>query len=103
MALLVLTAVNDPRATGATFTEVDVSPDLKQARVYVTHHRGEEAAREAVKALNGASGHLRRELAARLTLRISPHLVFTYDPSVDQGFRIDALIRKARTEDGGGS
>ncbi len=101
MAALVLTAINDPRAAGATLTEVDVSPDLKQARVYVTHHRGEEAAREAVKALNRASGHLRHELAARLILRVSPHLVFTYDPSVDQGFRIDALIRKARAEDGG--
>ncbi len=94
-----LTAVSDPRAAGATLTEVDVSPDLKQARVYLTHHRGEEAAREAVKALNRASGHLRRRLAGRLSLRIVPQLVFTYDPSVDQGFRIDALLRKAHAKD----
>lgn len=100
VAALVPAAVDDPRVAGATFTEVDISPDLKQARIYVTHYRGEEAAHEAVRALNRASSHLRRILAPRLSLRVTPQLVFLYDPSVDQGFRIDALIRKARNEDG---
>ncbi len=78
-----------------------MSPDLKQARIYVTHYKGEVAAREAVAFLNEVAHRMRRDLAGRLRLRIVPNLVFTYDPSVDQGFRIDALLDRARRERGG--
>ena len=94
------TALGDPRIAGATLTGVDISPDLKQARIHVTHYRGEAVAREAVVGLNSASPRLRRLLAGKVVLRVVPNLVFTYDPSVDEGFRIDALIRRARSEDG---
>lgn len=96
-----LTVIRDPRAVGATLTEISVSPDLKQARVFVTHFRGEAAAKEAVVGLNSAASRLRRDLSMRLALRVVPALVFAYDPSVDQGFRIDALLRQARKEDRG--
>jgi ribosome-binding factor A len=102
VASLVLTGMRDPRLKGATLTEVSVSPDLKQARIFVSHYAGEIAAREAVKGLNGAAPRLRRDLAGRLALRVVPALVFAYDPSVDQGFRIDALLSQARREDRGG-
>lgn len=101
-ASLVLTGMRDPRLKGATLTEVSVSPDLKQARIFVSHYAGEAAAKEAVKGLNGAALRLRRELAGRLSLRVVPGLVFAYDPSVDQGFRIEALLNQARREDRGG-
>jgi len=97
-----LTTLRDPRLKGVTLTEVSVSPDLKQARLFVSHFRGEAVAREAVTSLNGAAPRLRRELAHRMALRVVPALVFAYDPSVDQGFRIDALLRQARREDRGG-
>jgi ribosome-binding factor A len=96
------TALCDPRIAGATLTEVDVSPDLKQARIYVTHYRGEAQARAAVAGLNGAGPRLRRLLAGRIVLRVVPNLLFVYDPSADEGFKIDALIRQARTGDGSG-
>ncbi len=100
IAGLALTDVTDPRAQGATLTEVSVSPDLKQARVFVTHHAGEEAARAAVAALNHAVPRLRHALAQRVQLRVVPALVFTYDPSADRGFRIEALLREARRDRG---
>ncbi|MHB1565408.1 MAG: 30S ribosome-binding factor RbfA [Acidiferrobacter sp.] len=99
VAVLMQTALGDPRIVGATLTGVDISPDLKQARIHVTHYRGEAVAREAVVGLNSASPRLRRLLAGKVVLRVVPNLVFAYDPSVDEGFRIDALIRRARSED----
>ncbi len=97
----VLTEMDDAQTRAAALPEADVSPDLKQARIYVTHYLGEEAARAAVARLNHAARRMRRDLAARLRLRIVPNLVFSYDPSVDQGFRIDALLDRARRERGG--
>ena len=96
----VLTEIDEGQVRLAALTEADVSPDLKQARIYVTHYRGEAAAREAVAQLNAAVPRMRRELASRLRLRIVPNLVFAYDPSVDQGARIDALLDRARRERG---
>lgn len=101
LATLMLTVMRDPRMVGATLTEVDVSPDMKQARVFVTHYRGEAAAKEAVVGLNRGAARFRRDLSSRLSLRVVPALVFLYDPSVDQGFRIDALLNQARRQDRG--
>lgn len=97
----VLTEINDGQTRLAALAEADVSPDLKQARIYVTHYQGEGAARAAVAQLNIVAPLLRRALASRLRLRVVPRLVFAYDPSVDQGFRVDALLDRARRERGG--
>lgn len=101
IATLALTLMRDPRVLGATLSEVSVSPDLKQARVFVTHYLGREAAESAVAGFNSGASRFRRELARRLALRVVPALVFVYDPSADQGFRIDALLSQARREDRG--
>jgi ribosome-binding factor A len=97
----VLTEIDEVQTRLAALAEADVSPDLKQARIYVTHYQGEAMAREAVARLNAAVPRMRRDLASRLRLRIVPNLVFAYDSSVDQGFRIDALLDRARRERGG--
>lgn len=97
----VLSEVDDAQTRAAALPEADMSPDLKQARIYVTHYKGEAVAREAVARLNEVAPRMRRDLAGRLRLRVVPNLVFTYDPSVDQGFRIDALLDRARRERSG--
>ncbi|WP_298135367.1 30S ribosome-binding factor RbfA [Acidiferrobacter sp.] len=94
----VLMEIDDGQIRLASLAQADVSPDLKQARIYVTHYQGEGAARAAVAHLNLLAPLMRRELASRLRLRVAPNLVFSYDPSVDQGFRIDALLDQARRE-----
>lgn len=99
IADLVRTEIHDPRVTGITLTGVDVAPDLSHAKVFVTDLAGREHALRACKALNHASGFLRHFLIQRLTIRHIPELRFCYDESVEEGARIDALIRRARTED----
>ena len=99
IAALVRTEVHDPRAAGITLTGVDVAPDLSHAKVFVTDLAGREHALGACAALNHAAGFLRRNLIHRLQLRHVPELRFCYDESVEQGAKIDALIRRARAED----
>jgi ribosome-binding factor A len=95
--------IKDPRldALVITVTEVDVSPDLRQAKVFVSVMGSEEEQSEAFRALHNASAFLRRELHKRLRLRRTPELAFRRDDSLERAARIDALLRQAAEERGG--
>lgn len=89
-----LRGVKDPRVQGlVTVSGVDVSPDLKHARVYVTVLET-ESPEASVTALNGAASYLRSQLGRRLELRGVPRLVFRYDASLDQADRVERLLRE---------
>jgi ribosome-binding factor A len=91
--------VRDPRlATLITITEVDTSPDLSLARVYVSVLGSEEELAAALEALRHAAGYLRRELGPRLRLRRTPTLEFRPDPSLARGARVLELLREVRSD-----
>ena len=89
------TKLRDPRLSAAvTVTDVEVTPDLSFARVFVTV-LGDEAARTAtLAALGHAAGFVRRELGRRLELREVPEVRFVYDGSLEHGARVDHLLRR---------
>lgn len=89
---LILRKARDPRLKGVTVTGVEVSPDLENAWVYVSVLGTDEEAQEALAGLKSATGFLRREIAAALSLRIVPHLMFRLDDSIERGMRIDQLL-----------
>lgn len=90
--------LKDPRlAVLATVTEVRLSPDMKQARVYVNVAGNEAEQDAALKGLAAASGFIRHELAERLQLRRTPELLFVIDRSEQYGQRIDDLIRQTKS------
>ncbi len=91
LSQLLLTKVNDPRLHQIFITDVQVSPDMAQATVFVTLAEGKPWS-DALAALEHASGFLRRELAHALNLRITPRLKFTYDKSTQQANRLSRLI-----------
>ncbi|MBD3634129.1 MAG: 30S ribosome-binding factor RbfA [Methylophaga sp.] len=98
LALMIQREISDPRVGMATVSHVDVTADLKYAKVYVTRLNGfesEQDAAECIKGLNSAAGYLRRGLAGRVQLRNIPELQFVYDKSLENGFRMDELIAKA--------
>ena len=78
-----------------TVTEVRMSPDLKNATVFVTPLGGKSMA-EAVDGLRKATPFLRHALATHLNLRFTPRLSFQPDRSFDEAERVDALLRRAR-------
>jgi ribosome-binding factor A len=89
--------LKDPRlASFATVTEVRVTPDLKQVRVYVSVMGTEKERASTLKGLSAASGFIRHELCERLRLRRAPEVHFVLDRSSEYGERIDELIRDTK-------
>ena len=76
---------------GVTVTEVQVSPDLKNATVFVMPLGGENL-NEVVKALNHIVGHFRHEVAQAIDLRYAPKLRFAADNSFTYAHRIDTIL-----------
>ena len=96
LAEVLRTELKDPRVSAlVTITDVDVSPDLKQARVFVTLLGDEEACASTLDALNRCAPFLRRSLSSRMSLRSVPALRFVFDASVDRGARVTRLIESA--------
>lgn len=88
--------LKDPRVGLATCTRVQISGDLKIAKIYVSVLGTSEEQERTMLVLQGASGFVRRLLGQRLSLRASPEVRFLFDPSVEYGIRLDRLIEETR-------
>ena len=86
--------LNDERVGFITVTDVEVTPDLRQAKVFITSMSTDEEKEASLAALNHASGFIRRELGARLRMRYTPQLSFFYDHSIERGARIEELLKE---------
>ena len=93
---LVERKMDDPRVLGVTITEVQITPDLRMARVYLTCFGAEEEQKAALQGLQGAQGFLRHELATNLELRCVPELTFFLDNAWESASRIDSLLEEIR-------
>lgn len=98
---LLLRGSKDPRLAGVTVTGVEVTPDLRIARVYVSVLGDEQARKDAGEGLDRAAGFLRREVAHRLNMRVTPELAFVFDESWDRGARIDELLHQIKHNEEG--
>lgn len=88
---LALREVKDPRVGAmVSITAAEVAPDLREARIFYSVFGADK--KETAAGLASASGYLRRELARRLNLRITPTLTFVEDDSMEHGARISRLI-----------
>lgn len=101
LAKLLLHSVRDPRAEFVSVTAVDVSRDLRHAKVYFTKLGidSKEQAEDVAAVLNRAAGFLRSEIARDSTLRTIPKLSFAFDESVGRGRDMEALLSRAREAD----
>ncbi|MCA9471023.1 MAG: 30S ribosome-binding factor RbfA [Nitrospirales bacterium] len=89
----------DPRIGFVTVTDVDLSPDLRVARIYVSSLREGESEELALQGLSKAVGFVRGELGRRLELRYTPELIFCQDGSYRYGRRIDQLLDSLHLEE----
>lgn len=97
---MLLKDIKDPRLKEATITGVEVSRDLKLARVYFTTAYGEHKKSAAIKGFNSAHGYIKRTLAHALGLKYMPDLEFFYDQSIEYGEHIDRLIKLTKETNG---
>jgi len=90
--------LKDPRVGLATCTRVQVSGDLKIAKIYISVLGDAEVQKRTMAALEGASGFVRRLLGQRLGLRASPEVRFLFDPAVEYGIRLEQLIEETHRQ-----
>jgi ribosome-binding factor A len=84
--------LKDPRVGFVTVTAVDVSPDLRHARVYVSVLGDVSVKEGSLDGLSAAHGYLQRRIAGELRLKHTPTLNFAIDDSIERGMRISELI-----------
>jgi ribosome-binding factor A len=98
VARMIASDLKDPRLGFVTVTRVDLTPDLRYARVYVGV-LGEDEKGPTVAALKGASGFIRREVGRRLRVRFSPEIDFRYDRGLDATDRVARALAEAEARD----
>ena len=97
----------DPRIVGlVTVTGVDVTRDLRHAKVFVSIMGSDVERQATLEGLDSAAGHLRSRIGRALRLRVAPEITFRYDESIARAAKIEALLAELRdpppTGDDGG-
>lgn len=89
---ILLRNLKDRRIGFVTVTGVEMSPDLRHAKVYVSTMGNAAEKKASLDTLNHAAGWIRRELGQRIRIKFLPEIVFHYDTSQEYGERIDRLL-----------
>ncbi len=97
LAKIVTSDLRDPRAAGAIVTRVEMTDDLKLARVYIRTLDG-KGGEGVIEGLTRASSMLRREVTNRVKLRYAPELRFYYDDRLDAVTRIEELLEEVKKD-----
>jgi ribosome-binding factor A len=84
--------LDDPRVEMVTVTDVKVTDDLRDAKVYVLVEGSEEEIKNALKALHHASLFVRQQAAMNLSLRYAPHLHFVRDTAEENASRVSSIL-----------
>jgi ribosome-binding factor A len=100
LGMLISEELRDPRIAFATVTSVEVTDDLRSARVHVSVLGNDEAVESTMKGLEDAKKFLRHELGSRTDLRFVPDLTFIQDRSAERAARISGLLREVREREG---
>jgi ribosome-binding factor A len=98
--ILIRGMINDPRVGFITITSVKVSPDLSVAQVFYSMIGTDKQKAETQAGLTSAKPFVRREVTKRVKLRISPEVFFTFDGSLEEGDKIERLLKEVRDKEG---
>ena len=99
MSKMLLTDLKDPRIGFVTVTAVEMTGDLREAKIYVSVMGGEEKVKSSLEGLNSALGFIRREIGQRVRLRFTPEISFALDKSLDYSEHIQKLLLKIKSEE----
>jgi len=94
LSIMIGNELDDPRLSLVRVMNVNVSRDLRNVNVYVSHDDGELSKRDVLQGLRHATPYLRRQLAVRCSLRAVPELSFHYDDTPEKAARVDELLRQ---------
>lgn len=91
--------LKDPRIGFVTITDVEVSGDLQQAKIFLTVLGDEDNKEATLEGLKKAKGFIRSEIGTRIRLRKTPEIEFEWDESYEHGARIEKLLHEIHDED----
>ncbi|MBS6195238.1 MAG: 30S ribosome-binding factor RbfA [Clostridiales bacterium] len=99
LSVLIRQEIKDPRIPMMTsVTAVEVAPDLKTCKAYISVMGSEQEKKDAIVGLRSAEGYIRRQLARRLNLRNTPEIQFKLDESIEYGVHMSRLIDEVNQE-----
>ena len=88
--------IKDPRIKEAVITNFYLSDDMGFLRLYFTRLSDKEDIENITKGLNSAAGFIRKKVGDSLRLKKLPKIEFQYDEVLEQGYKIDELIREVK-------
>ena len=89
---MLLNDIKDPRIGFVTVTDVEMTGDLREAKIFVSIMGGTEQVKNSLEGLQSALGFIRREIGKRIRLRFTPEISFALDTSLDYGDHIQKLL-----------
>lgn len=92
ISLTIIEALEDPRVQGISVSHVEMSPDLRLARVYLTSGRPDFDMRDAIFVLDRAKNRLRSEIAKELNMKRVPELAFFQDDIIGEAWKMDEIL-----------
>ena len=100
LANIIRGEIKDPRIHPLTsVVTVEVAPDLKTCKAYISVLGGQEAQEKTLEGLNSAVGYIRRQLAKNRNLRNTPEIRFIMDQSIEYGVHMSKLINENHVEE----
>jgi ribosome-binding factor A len=94
VSMAILTDLRDPRIEGVTVTYVEVSPDMRQAKVHVSIMGDETHQRLCLHGLRSSAGYLQNKISERIDTRYTPRLVFHLDEGVKKSLAISQMLQE---------
>lgn len=89
--------IRDPRLSAmVSVTKVNVTPDFRYAKVYVSIFGDEASKNNSLQAIKSSAGFIRRELGQRVNLRYTPEIIVELDTSIEYGMHINSLLHKIK-------
>jgi ribosome-binding factor A len=98
VGMAILADLKDPRIEGVTVTRVEVTPDMREAKVYVSIMGSDAAQRTCLHGLQSAAGFLQQKIAKRIDTRYTPRLRFELDMGVKRSIAISRMLGEVLPE-----
>lgn len=97
IAAIIEHQVKDPRIGFITITNVELSNDLRHAKIFFSSLGNEEQQKKSLEGLENAKGFIRKEIAQRIQLRYAPEILFRIDNSIEHGVKISQILSKIKS------
>jgi ribosome-binding factor A len=94
VSMAILAEIKDPRVRNVTVTQVEVSPDMRQAKVFVSVMGDETQQRLSLHGLRSAAGYLQSKISERIDTRYTPRLEFVLDEGVKKSIAVAEILRR---------